>query len=550
MAVNYAKQFSTRNSSTPQTKPMPGTAQVQNSAGGYSFEVDQWTQLDRFLILGAEGGTYYVSQADLIKRNHDKVIACIKEDGVRVVNRTVEISDAGRAIKNDPAIFVLALVTAHGSPEAKAAAYANLSKVCRIGTHLFHFAAFVNELRGWGSGLRKAVGRWYIEKDVDHLAMQAIKYQSRDGWSHSDLLRKAHPVAADKKQDAIFRWMVGGADALGKRTIKRKNEKDASHEYGSVKRNLPELIEAFEQAKTADTKTLVKLITENDLPREAVPTEKLNEIAVWEALLQKMPMTATVRNLNKMTAIGLIKPLSEATVLVRDRLLNKEQIKKSRIHPMQLLIALKMYSQGRGDKGSLTWSPVPQITQALDEAFYLAFGNVVPTGKPLLFGLDVSGSMGSPVSGCPVLSCAEATGALSLIHANVEPNMHIMGFANNFVDLGVRKGMSLPDVMRRIQGLNFGSTDCSLPMEWAIQNKVKVGGFVVMTDNETYAGNRHPMEALKAYRKAYVNDARLIVVSMTANPFSIADGRDKYCLDVVGFDTETPTLISDFIRED
>jgi hypothetical protein len=46
----------------------------------------------------------------------------------------------------------------------------------------------------------------------------------------------------------------------------------------------------------------VKLITDFDLPREAIPTQWLNEVAVWDALLQRMPMTAMVRNLGKMTS--------------------------------------------------------------------------------------------------------------------------------------------------------------------------------------------------------------------------------------------------------
>jgi 60 kDa SS-A/Ro ribonucleoprotein len=120
--------------------------------------VDDWVCFDRFLILGAEDGTYYIAERDLVKQNHDAVVRCIEQDGVRAVNRIVEISDSGRAPKNDPAI-ALALVATHGSNEAKALAFQNLAKVCRIGTHLFHFAEYVNALRGWGRGLRNAVGR-------------------------------------------------------------------------------------------------------------------------------------------------------------------------------------------------------------------------------------------------------------------------------------------------------------------------------------------------------------------------------------------------------
>ncbi|MEZ4618895.1 MAG: hypothetical protein R2867_25735 [Caldilineaceae bacterium] len=42
-----------------------GTNQVMNSAGGYAWAVDSWTRLDRFLVLGTEGGTYYTGEQQL-----------------------------------------------------------------------------------------------------------------------------------------------------------------------------------------------------------------------------------------------------------------------------------------------------------------------------------------------------------------------------------------------------------------------------------------------------------------------------------------------------
>ena len=130
MAINYAKIFN--RCTTPQSQPIPGSNQVRNSGSGYSWEVDDWTRFDRFLILGAEGGTYYIAEHDLVKQNHDAVVRCIKADGIRAVNRIVEISESGRAPKNDPAIFAMALAVTHGDPQAKAHAFANLAKVCRI----------------------------------------------------------------------------------------------------------------------------------------------------------------------------------------------------------------------------------------------------------------------------------------------------------------------------------------------------------------------------------------------------------------------------------
>jgi 60 kDa SS-A/Ro ribonucleoprotein len=85
-------------------------------------------------------------------------------------------------------------------------------------------------------------------------------------------------------------------------------------------------------------------------------------------------------------------------------------------------------------------------------------------------------------------------------------------------------------------------------MIYARKRKIDVDTFVVYTDSETWAGDVHPAEALRDYRRASGIDARLVVVGMVSNGFSIADPNDPGMLDVVGFDTATPQLISDFAR--
>jgi len=547
MAINYAKLFNYR--VTPQSQPIPGSTQVRNSAGGYSWEVDDWMRFDRFLILGAEGGTYYIGERELVKQNHDALVRCIKADGIRAVNRIIEISDSSRAPKNDPAIFALALVATHGDAEAKALAYQNLPKVCRIGTHLFHFAEYVNALRGWGRGLRNAVGRWYVSREADALAVQAVKYQQRDGWSHSDLLRLAHPKAPSREHEAVFRWMLTGADSLGEREVKRKvRGENRMAKYAAVG-ELPKFIEAFEQAKKAASKDeIVKLITENELPREAIPTQWLNEVAVWEALLQHMPMTAMIRNLGKMTSIGLVQPFSDAAKLIVRKLGDETMLKRARIHPLAVLIAEKVYAQGKGEKGSLTWKPVPKIVDALDAAFYATFQNVEPCGKPVLLALDVSGSMGGGSVAGSCLTPREASAAMALVTAATEEEYHIMGFSNRFVPLNISPRMRLDDVVKRISNLPFEATDCALPMIWAREHEVNVSAFITYTDSETWAGNIHPAQALRQYRNEFVGDAKAIVVGMTSNGFTLADPNDRGMLDVVGFDTTVPSVIADFVR--
>ena len=561
MAVNYIKHLNRR--ITPQSQPIPGSAQVANSAGGYAWQVDDWARFDRFLILGAEGGTYYIAEQDLVRQNHDALVRCIRADGVRAVNRIVEISDAGRAPKNDPAIFALALVMTHGDAAAKALAFAKLPQVCRTGTHLFHFAEYVNALRGWGRGLRQAVGRWYTDRGADALAHQAVKYQQRDGWSHGDLLRLAHPQAPSAQHDAVFRWMLAGANALGEREVKRKVRGENRVAKYAATGVLPEMVQAFEQAKRAEKAgDIVKLIGEADLPREAIPTQWLNEPVVWEALLERMPLTALIRNLGKMTSLGVLAPFSEAKRVIVAKLRDETALKRARIHPLAVLVAHKIYAQGRGDKGSLRWNPVQAVVDALDEAFYATFTNVEPCGKPVVLALDVSGSMAGSMIAGSCISAREASAAMALITAATEPEHEIIAFSAARGGHGGKWGggepgitrvnlsprMRLAEVIKRIEAIPMGGTDCALPMLWAARNKLRVSGFVTYTDNETWAGNIHPAQALRQYRSEFKPDAKAVVVGMVTNSFSIADPADRGMLDVVGFDTTVPAIIADFIR--
>ena len=85
-------------------------------------------------------------------------------------------------------------------------------------------------------------------------------------------------------------------------------------------------------------------------------------------------------------------------------------------------------------------------------------------------------------------------------------------------------------------------------MLYALEHKLPVNTFVVYTDSETWFGDVHPAEALRNYRDVMGIPARLVVVAMLANPFSIADPNDAGMLDLIGFDTASPGLIADFAR--
>jgi 60 kDa SS-A/Ro ribonucleoprotein len=397
-------------------------------------------------------------------------------------------------------------------------------------------------MRGWGPGLRKAIARWYLEKPTDKLAYQLVKYQNREGWSHRDVLRVAHVPS----QSTLMRWVIG-ADA-GTREVKNGPKgSEKVRVYGPALGALPELVAAFEEAKTDDEKAVVKLIRDRGLTREMIPTEMQKSPAIWEALLEKMPLTAMIRSLGRMGACGLLAPLSEASKLVQIRLTDSEYLHKSRVHPIQVLSALLTYGQGHGQKGKLAWQPVPTVVDALNDAFYAAFQNVPPTGKRFYLGIDVSGSMtGGVVAGIAGLTPNMGAAAMAMLIARTEPNYFIGGFATSFIDLGVSKSDRLDVAMRKCQR-DFGGTDCAVAINHALAKKYPVDAFVVITDGMTWAGDVHASQAIVEYRRKTGVDAKLIVINMVAERTKLTDPQDAGSLDVVGFDASVPTVIAGFM---
>jgi 60 kDa SS-A/Ro ribonucleoprotein len=532
---------------TPQTeKARPD--QVMNNAGGAVFAVTPLTRLRRFLTLGTDGGTYYVGQNRLTRDNAQVVIEFAQTDPATLVREIVDISSAGRAPKNDQALFALAACAGLADEDGKRAALAALPQVARTGTHLFQFAGYVEQFRGWGRGLRRAIGNWYVTRPVPELAYQAAKYQNREGWTHRDLLRLAHPHTDNAARKELFSWMCGRDADLAE---------------------LP-LIEAFVKAHEPGTNLPELILNTQGLSWEMLPSERLNDADVWAALLAKgVPQTALMRQLPRLTRLGMLSPFGEHLDGVVGQLTDPNLLRRARVHPINVLVAQRTYAGGRSLRGDSTWSPVPQVTDALDAAFYAAFGNVESTGKRHMLALDVSGSMTASISGMPI-SCREASAALALVTAAKEPQHQIVGFTSNrrparrgyattytslygqtaLTPLRISARQRLDDAIRVVSGLPFGGTDCALPITEALRTKTVVDVFTVYTDSETWAGSIHPFQALRQYREQVNPAAKLIVVGMTSTRFSIADPSDAGMLDIAGFDSATPNLIADFARGD
>ena len=309
-----------------------------------------------------------------------------------------------------------------------------------------------------------------------------------------------------------------------------------------------------EIAKTGDTKNvkgaLVIMKANPRIQREHIPTQLMSSPEIWASMLEGMGLTALIRNLGKISSIGIMPQFREKVCAL---LTNQTELTKSRVHPIQVLIALKTYMAGKGDLGKLTWTTDRIVLDTLSTTFKLAFGNVERTGKRIMLALDVSGSMDCATAGAPSVTCREAATAMAMVTlaAEGEKDTSIYAFTTEFKDLRgrIKPNMTVQEAIRATNE-PFGGPDCALPMRHASQHNIPVDCFIVYTDSETYAPTRHPQVELEEYRKKTGIKAKMIVVGLVGNSLTIADPSDKNTLNLAGFDSSLPQLITMFLKDE
>jgi 60 kDa SS-A/Ro ribonucleoprotein len=520
---NYSSHLTTN----PQTQPVHGRMDmVKNNAGGYIFEITPQERLERFILIGSEGGTYYVDEQKLTVENAVAIIKLIKENGTQVVSTVVDFATNNRAPKADPGLFVLALTMTYGNEATKKAAYDSVTKVCRTSTQLFTLVANLKNMRGWSRGLRNAIGKFYTSKTEQQLAYQIVKYRNRAGYTHRDILRLAHPTTTNPGINNILKFAV---------------DKVSASESGNP------LIRAFGEAQASSSDDeLVSLIREHKLTWEMVPTESLNIPKVLDALLESMPLHALLRNLNRFSSAGMTKGNSDTVRKIVAKLSDKEYVSRSGVHPITVVNATLTYSSGRGFRGGKTWDANQNIVDALNGTFYTALESLASTGKDVLIGVDISDSMGHAVNNS-ALNASQLANVLALTMLKSEPNSELVWFDTKIRTPEFGRRSSLDEVLSRAP--YGGGTDCAQPIIYALENARKYDAIIILTDNETWAGEKHASKALEQYRKSVNSDVKVIEVALVSNPYSNHPSEDKNLLRIVGFDSSVTDVINSYLTK-
>ena len=526
--MNY-RFFANKKDKTPQNKPIPGreSEMIKGRSGGYMFEAGIWQTLRRCLLIGTAQSTYYANKRELTDDFVDTLKKAIASDPQRVAQEIVYASD-GRSINNSAPILALVLLSMDSTSTAKQAFSPIFPQVVRTGSHFYEWLSYTKSMRGFGKVMKEVGKAWLSREDVKGLAYQLLKYQQRHGFSHRDALRLFHVKPVTEDHDRLYNWVVNGWSELPEAIPSEATKQIWWYEW--LKRHP-------EQTHRA--------IAEGRLTHEmAAPVGKMDRQA-WQLLFETMPIGAMLRNLGSLTQLQVLRADSVENLNRLEAVLNNKQyLRKGRIHPLDILKALKTYnSGGKLGRSKKTWNPVPRVADILEKALELAFEVVEPTNKVFLHAVDISGSMSYNTVDSVGLSCCEIATAMALVTAKAEKNYVIRGFSTQFIDLKISRRDSFSSALKKAKDKNFGGTDASVAYDWAIKNNFKADIICFWTDNESWAGRKHPSQALKEYRRQVNPDAKAVYVTLAPYNITLVDPQDKNSWDLAGFDPGTPRLI-------
>lgn len=538
-----------------------------NSTGVGSWEISDKAKLCRFLCYGSERDLYSTKENGRIKLENTGALQSMLEEkrGAEVLEEIKRFAQDGRAVRLEPSIFALALCSQNPDVNTKQAAFKALKDVCREPAHLFSFIKYKKELKEhmkcgiWGRALRRALSDWYNEQDAMSLAAAVTKCKQREGWSHQDLLRLSHTKPA---RDAIA--------LISKYVTKGWKEVQVAHEN---KENAEEVIrvlsylEVVEKVKhSRDETEVVTLIEEHKLEREQLLTEHLKFKQVWSALLKEMPLHSVVKMLGRLTSGKVLEPGSSETQFLCDRIQSETALKQAKIHPFSILLATENYKKGHGYQGKPKWEADHNILKAMDSAFYKSFMNVEPVGKCFVVAVDMSGSPSSIVPGTSI-STAAAAAAIAMILARTEADTHVLVYSQEaMVPFSISADMTLKEATDELvkstrergaqpSGSAFmlqflsESRGCTVPIQWATENRKAVDVFVILSTNPLLMLTASPVESLKKHRETSGANSKLVMCDLTNTGFAIGDTEDRGLLTISGFDLGAFSVIRNLAQD-
>ncbi|KIF57328.1 TROVE domain-containing protein [Pseudomonas fluorescens] len=488
-----------------QSKNLPA-CDTLNASRAASYAYTPKHQLAQLAVTGCLNSTFYASAQSQL----DQVLKLVAElDSRFVANAALYARQKGH-MKDMPALLLAALTAQRSAlvPEV-------FGQVVDSGKMLRNFVQILRSgatgRRSLGSQPKRLVQNWLNSATERQLLQASIGNQP----SLADVVKMVHPKPSEAWREAFFAWVIGKpVDAQALLALTR----DLLAFRSGASDQVPEV------------------------PFQLLGNETLSK-EQWAAQARNMGWQGLRINLNTLARHGAFE-VPGCTEYVAARLADPEAVAKARVYPYQLLAAYRMV----GDD-------VPAlIREALQDALELSLTNVPKLPGAVVVCPDVSGSMGSPLTGyrqgaTTAVRCIDVAALITAAVLRKQPTARVMPFEWKVVDITLNPRDSVISNAEKLAGIFGGGTCCSAPLKKLADSKARVDTLIMVSDNESWIDARRQGASetmLQWERIKRINpQARLICIDLQPGWATPAADRDDI-LNVGGFSDAVFDVIEQF----
>ncbi len=423
-------------------KLLPGT-NTKNHHGTPAYQLAPREALAQYAVTGTFNGTFYADGADQLEAVKALALQVEPEFLAKVA-----IHAAEKGYMKDMPVMLLAMLSGLQS-DAFARAF---PRVIRSGKML---RGFVQVMRSGATGRKslgtrpkKLVQAWLERAGTE----QILRAMVGNDPSLADVIRMVHPKPASDERKALYAWAIG-----------------KPHDYAALP-DLVKALEAFRRDKTGAVPDVpFQMLTSLPLTREH-----------WIGIAEKGSWQMVRQNLNTFARNGVFEVEGFAETLAA-RLADPDEVRKAKVFPYQLMVAWKMIDE-----------QVPDVVRdALQDAMDIAISNVPSLTGNVVLCLDVSGSMGSPVTGfrrgaTSAVRCIDVAGLMTAAFLQRNPKARVLPFENDVVNVSLNRRDSVMTNAGKLAAVGGGGTNCSAPLRKLADEKAKVDLVVFISDNQSW----------------------------------------------------------------
>jgi 60 kDa SS-A/Ro ribonucleoprotein len=510
-------------------------ADARNEAGGRAYRLAPKHALAQLAATGCFNGAYYAEAEQQLAA----LLALVAEVDDNLFLAKLAVYSRERAfLKDMPA--ALLVILSRRDPALFRRAFARVVDNGRVLRTMFQMIRSGQLGRkSLSYALQCAFQRWLNAASVGQLLSASIGNDP----SLRDVLRLARPTPADNARRALFGWLTG---------------KDVEKWAPATLADLPEEVGALAAYRAAETEAEQVAVLERSRFRWDLLADAARGPAVWKAIARQMGPQALRMNLNTLLRHGVFED-AEMAGYVAGRIADEDEIRRSRQFPYQFFAAHLNAEEA---------VPTP-VKAALEQAAAIACGNVPALPEPVVIGLDVSGSMSSPVTGfrgrgaTSKVRCVDAAALFAAALLRCTPGSVIVQFDTQAHVVEGDADEPILALAARLSRYGGGGTNCSLPLAEANTRLAgrPFGGCVLVSDMESWVGaGRHGSTGVMTQWQAFVgaqarlhgpawSGPKLVCINLQAYATAQAPERSDV-LNVGGFSDAVFQVVTSFIADE